>query len=125
MSLSFNRIHKESCFLFQLGETLNPELQIITSVFSKVIHRGEYHVSEYREGKRKTLRRPFLKSRRFRRSWRSIAVACISLNDVITFSKPVIVKWHAPESVTVVRPLLGVHSTALQGFCRRESRRYS
>lgn len=29
-------------FLFQLGETLNPELQIITSVFSKVIHRGEY-----------------------------------------------------------------------------------
>lgn len=43
VSLSFSRIHKESCFLFQLGDTLNPELQIITSVFSKVIHRGEYY----------------------------------------------------------------------------------
>lgn len=48
-----SRIHKESCFLFQLGETLNPELQIITSVFSKVIHRGEYKIR--RKGKRKTL----------------------------------------------------------------------
>lgn len=48
----FSRIHKESCFLFQLGEKVNPELQIITSVFNKVIHRGEYVVARLRrEGK--------------------------------------------------------------------------
>lgn len=38
---------KEICCLFQLGETLNSELQIITSVFNKVIHRGEYWLHSY------------------------------------------------------------------------------
>jgi len=39
-----DRIYKESCFLFQLGDKVNSELQIITSVFNKVIYRGEYNI---------------------------------------------------------------------------------
>lgn len=89
VSLSFSRIHKESCFLFQLGETLNPELQIITSVFSKVIHRGEYknvarrsvkHFSPAlflnQAGNSVVILAPLL---------RNITLTCIAFNDAITF----------------------------------------
>lgn len=90
MSLSFSRIHKETCFLFQLGETLNPELQIITSVFNKVIHRGEYDT--WSGGKRKTLFSSALFLNQAGNSvvilaslLRNITLACILSNDAITF----------------------------------------
>lgn len=89
VSLSFSRIHKETCFLFQLGETLNPELQIITSVFSKVIHRGEYKYVAKRSVKRFF---PALFLNQVGNSvvtpaslLRNITLACIAFNDVITF----------------------------------------